>query len=233
VKFLGDGSTQRFRARGVSQDAASKDKLFAIEFQTRALKNPVEHGQNGVSQKSAGRGQASHYYSFTRLQTTGTLRIGDEKFAVNGQSWFDHEFGSNQLGENQTGWDWFSLQLDDGRELMLYQLRTKDGGIDAFSSGTLVEKDGSNRHLKREDFHIVPTSNWTSPSGARYPAGWTLRVPNENIQLTVRPEFAAQELRTQTTGVDYWEGAVAVAGSASGRGYVELTGYGGTLSGKF
>ncbi|HEX8552483.1 MAG TPA: lipocalin-like domain-containing protein [Abditibacteriaceae bacterium] len=238
LRFTGDGNGQTFRARGVSRDAATKNQTFAVSFGTRALKKPVVQGENGVSQKSEGVGQASHYYSFSRLETTGEIRIGDERFQVSGQSWFDKEFGSNQLGKNQIGWDWFSLQLSDGRELMLYQLRTQNGGIDPFSSGTLIEKDGSTRHVKRDDFSITPQAFWTSPRGAKYPAKWQLEIPREQISLIVEPEVAAQELVTPTTGVSYWEGASRVSGTSagntiSGQGYVELTGYDGTLNGKF
>lgn len=233
LKFSPDGTTQHFTAKGLSQGSATADEVFSLNLTTTSLKKPVIHGANGVSQKNAGKGQASHYYSLTRLKTGGTLRAGNETFTVEGDSWFDHEFGSNQLGNNQTGWDWFSLQLDDGRELMLYQLRTKGGGIDSFSSGTLVLSDGTCRHLARADFSIVPTGSWKSRSGTVYPAGWKVRVPHAKLSLVVTPEVADQELRTRVTGVNYWEGASSISGSANGHGYVELTGYGGTLAGKF
>lgn len=233
LKFSGEGHSQKLVANGLSQNAATTGSRFALNLQTKTLKKPVAHGANGVSQKSAGIGQASHYYSFTRLATKGSLRIGDESFAVEGDSWFDHEFGSSQLGKNQTGWDWFSLQLDDGRDLMLYQLRTKGGGIDSFSSGTLVDKNGSAKHLKLADFQIHSTGTWKSSSGAVYPSGWKVTVPRERISLVVTPEVADQELRTRVTGVNYWEGASRVSGASTGHGYVELTGYGGTLAGKF
>ena len=136
MRFEGaSGEKQTLRATGEANDTS-----FSIDFNQRALKKPIIHGQNGVSQKSAGAGRASHYYSFTRLQSSGTIKIGSETFAVTGQSWFDHEFGSNQMDKNQIGWDWFSLQLNDGRELMLYQLRLQNNRIETLSSGTLVDK---------------------------------------------------------------------------------------------
>jgi predicted secreted hydrolase len=140
--WLGDwdlrfsGGEQTMRALGASDDSTR----FGLELTQTPQKAPIIHGENGVSQKAKGRGRASHYYSFTRLSTRGTLRIGNERFQVSGQSWFDHEFGSNQLAAGQVGWDWFSLQLEDGRELMLYRMRLRGGGTDPYSSGTLVER---------------------------------------------------------------------------------------------
>ncbi|HVF11053.1 MAG TPA: lipocalin-like domain-containing protein [Abditibacteriaceae bacterium] len=228
LRFAGrGGEVQMLRAEG-----SSNSTEFAIELTQRALKPPVIHGQNGISQKAAGRGHASHYYSFTRLATTGTLRLGSTRHAVSGQSWFDHEFGSGQLGKGQTGWDWFSIQLADGRELMLYQLRLDNGGIDPFSSGTLVERDGRTRHLGRSEFRIEPLASWRSPhSKALYPARWRVTLPRENVQLEIIPTLADQELNTKrSTQISYWEGSVGVTGTQRGRvlrgvGYVELTGY--------
>jgi predicted secreted hydrolase len=221
------GNAQILRASGTQGGTA-----FALDLTQRPLKPPVIHGENGVSQKSEGRGRASHYYSFTRLSTQGTVRIGNERFAVTGQSWFDHEFGSNQLGKNQVGWDWFSLQLADGRELMLYHLRLSGGSTDPYSSGTLVEKNGRAHHLKLREFRIEPLGTWYSrQSGARYPARWRLTLPREGIQLEVTPTVADQELNTRgSVNVTYWEGSVGVSGTQrgkplSGAGYVELTGY--------
>jgi len=161
------------------------------------------------------------------LKTAGTIRIGKEEFSVSGESWFDHEFGSNQLSKEQAGWDWFSIQLDNGRELMLYQLRLKDGKIDPFSSGTLIEKNGAWRHLKRDEFQIEVLEKWRSPrSKATYPSRWKVAVPREKIALEIVPTVADQELDTQrSTDVTYWEGSVRVTGTQSGKGYVEMTGY--------
>jgi len=228
LRFGGQrGEVQTVRAGG-----ASGDTEFAIELTQRALKPAVLHGRNGISQKSQGHGHASHYYSFTRLATSGTLRIGSTRYAVSGQSWFDHEFGSGQLGKTQTGWDWFSIQLADGRELMLYQLRLRGGGVDPDSSGTLIERDGKTRHLRRAEFRIEPLASWRSPhSGANYPARWRVTLPRENIQLQIVPVMADQELNTdRSTRISYWEGSVRVTGTQRGKvlhgaGYVELTGY--------
>jgi predicted secreted hydrolase len=223
-------------------DASTREEknaaFFAINLTQTPRKNPVIHGENGVSQKSAGRGRASHYVSFTRLQTRGAVQIDNETFQVAGESWFDHEFGSNQLARNQVGWDWFSLQLSDGRELMLYQLRNRGGGMDAFSSGTLVEKSGRATHLRVGDFSIRPLATWKSAaSGATYPSRWRILVPRAKIDLEVVPSIANQELRTQRSSrIAYWEGSARVLARENreaGRGYVELTGYDKPFEGSF
>ena len=234
LRFGGkSGENQQIRARGKSDAAATKSQSFALDLRQIARKAPVIHGENGVSQKSAGRGRASHYYSYTRLQTAGTLVIGNQRLNVTGQSWFDHEYGSNQLDKSQVGWDWFSLQLSDGRELMVYRLRLKNGATEPYSSGTLVGKSGKSRHLKLAEFKLTPLSRWKSPAtGATYPAQWRLTVPREKINLIVTPTVANQELRPARTGANlvYWEGSVNARGTQDGRalngvGYLEMTGY--------
>ncbi|MFN8586975.1 MAG: lipocalin family protein [Candidatus Eisenbacteria bacterium] len=205
---------------------------FAFGLTLEPGKPPVVHGEGGVSRKAAETGMASHYYSLTRMPTRGRLRVGDDTLQVVGESWMDHEFGSGRMSGTHAGWDWFALQLDDGRELMLYQLRRRDGSIEPFSAGTLVDRDGRSRHLPREVFRVAATSRWTSPrTRAVYPSGWTIELPGESLSLTVTPELADQELTaTAMGGVVYWEGAVRVRGTQRGRaltgkGYVELTGY--------
>ena len=239
LQFTGkNGQSQTTHARGRARN--QNGTVFALDLKHKALHGPIIHGQNGVSQKSAGAGRASHYYSFTRLNSTGTITIDNQTFAVSGQSWFDHEFSSSQLSRAQTGWDWFSLQLSDGRDLMLYQLRQQNGRIDSYSSGTIVSPDGKARHLKRSDFSLEVLQTWRSPhSGGVYPAQWRLRVPGEKITLTITPVLYDQELDTsRSTGITYWEGLVNAAGTSQGRtvaarGYVELTGYARRFEGTF
>ena len=155
---------------------------MALDLKLTPEKPPVIHGENGVSQKAAGLGNASHYYSLTRLATAGRLTYRGQTLPVQGLSWMDHEFSSSQLAPYQSGWDWFSLQLDDGQELMLYVLRHQDGSADPFSSGTLVDPQGNSQHLKLADFDIQPLKKWTSPrSGAVYPAGWKIKLPPPGI----------------------------------------------------
>ena len=234
LKFGGaTGETQKLRARGKSDASATTGQSFALDLRQVALKPPTINGENGVSQKSAGRGRASHYYSYTRLQTSGTLVLGNQRLSVSGQSWFDHEYGSNQMDASQVGWDWFSLQLSDGRELMVYRLRLKNGKTEPYSSGTLVEKSGKARHLKLAEFQLTPLSRWKSPAtGASYPAKWRVVLPREKIDLVVAPVVANQELRPSRTGANlaYWEGSVSARGTSKGRalngvGYLEMTGY--------
>ncbi len=212
----------------------------ALDLRLTPEKPPVIHGQEGVSQKAAGQGFASHYYSLTRLAAQGRLTWRGRTYQVQGMSWMDHEFSSSQLAPYQTGWDWFSLQLDDGHDLMLYVLRHQDGSADPFSSGTLVDPQGQARHLKLTDFTIQIVDTWKSPTtNAAYPAAWKISLPQEGCELELRPTIPNQELvTTKSTQVTYWEGSVQVSGTrrgqpVSGRGYVELTGYAGALGGKF
>jgi predicted secreted hydrolase len=208
------------------------DETHALTLRLEPAKPPVAHGAAGISQKGKDVSQASHYYSFTRLSTTGSLTIDGEQFEVSGTSWMDHEFGSSELGAEQVGWDWFSIQLDDNTELMLYGMRLNDGSTDLASSGTVISSDGRTQHLEVTDFQIESTATWTSPeSKATYPARWRLKFPLLDLVLDVVPLVADQELRTsRSTMVSYWEGAVAVTGTkqgqpVKGQGYVELTGY--------
>lgn len=212
------------------------DRGTQLALTLQSGKPPVLHGQNGLSQKGEGEGRASYYYSLTRMKTEGILGLGGKEEKVRGVSWMDHEFGSNQLREDQTGWDWFSVQLDNETELMLYLLRRQDGSLDPYSSGTLVRADGTTRHLALNEFHVAVLGRWKSAkSGADYPAKWKVTIPAEAIELQITPELDDQELITRrSTRVTYWEGAVRIAGTARnklvhGAGYVELTGYAGKL----
>ncbi len=208
------------------------DGDISVDLLLTSLKPPTIHGKDGVSRKGANTGQASHYYSLTRLDTRGTITMNDEPFVVTGLSWMDHEFGSGALGDNQVGWDWFSLQLDGQLELMVYMLRRQDGTPDPASSGTLIYEDGTLRHLTLQDIILRSQSQWHSPkSGARYPSSWSLEIPSAGLSLSIQPVQEDQELRTsKSTQVTYWEGAVDVHGKnqgvpLDGVGYVELTGY--------
>jgi len=215
-----------------TQTLQAADGDLAIQLTVSPRKPLVVHGTDGISHKGSATGQASHYYSFTSLATTGTLSIGAERFDVTGNSWMDHEFGSADLGKDLVGWDWFSLQLDDQRELMLYRLRRTDGSADPASSGTVIDRDGQGHHLSIGDFTLEPTSYWTSQtSQARYPQRWRLTIPSQQLSLELVPLMAEQELSTtHSTQVTYWEGAIEATGSTQGRpargqGYMELTGY--------
>lgn len=214
------------------QTLLAQDGDYRLSVTLQPTKPVVLHGRDGISRKGTETGQASHYYSLTRLATTGTLSIGKEQFAVTGTSWMDHEFGSADLGKDLVGWDWFSIHLADHSELMLYRLRRHDGSADPVSSGTVVAPDGHSRSLAATDFRIEPLGSWTSPhSQATYPQPWRLTVPSLDLSLELVPLLADQELRTsRSTQVTYWEGAVSITGTSQGRpmtgqGYAELTGY--------
>lgn len=205
---------------------------LAIQLELSPEKSLVVHGTAGISRKGAEPGQASHYYSFTRMATAGRLTIGSTSFEVTGTSWMDHEFGSTDLGKDLVGWDWFSIQLDNRTELMLYRLRRADGSADPASSGTLIDHDGQAHHLSIGDFTLEPMSYWTSPANkARYPQHWRLTIPSKQVSLDLIPRLAEQELATtRSTQVTYWEGAIEATGTAQGQpihgqGYMELTGY--------
>lgn len=221
-----------------SADGTGSHTLFArggalaLALTLQPTKPLVIHGQDGISRKGAGAGQASHYYSFTRLATVGSLSINGERFDVTGTSWMDHEFGSADLGEDLVGWDWFGIQLDDQTELMLYRLRRQDGTAAPVSSGTVIDREGRGHHLSLADLTLEPLSHWTSPtSQARYPQRWRLTVPSRQLSLELVPRMSGQELVTKrSTQVTYWEGAVDATGTSQGRpvrgeGYMELTGY--------
>lgn len=211
---------------------AASDEM-AIDLTVSASKPIVIHGENGVSQKAQGAGNASHYYSYTRMATKGLVRFRGKQTEVTGQSWMDREWATNQLGENQAGWDWFSIQLDSGEELMLYRMRLKSGGSDPMSSGTLVAKEGKSSHLRRDDFILTPLRQWKSPeTGIAYPIAWKAKIPSLGMELTIEAAVDRQELAAEP--VTYWEGAIVVRGTqggktVTGKGYLELTGYGSAL----
>ncbi|HEX8408854.1 MAG TPA: lipocalin-like domain-containing protein [Thermoanaerobaculia bacterium] len=206
----------------------AKQGKDALDVTLRTRKAPVVHGENGVSVKAPVAGYASHYYSMTRLEAAGTIN-GQR---ATGQAWMDHEFGSSALRENQQGWDWFSIQLENDMELMLYIIRRNDGSHDVTSSGTLVTSEGRVIHLKREQLRVTTLAKWKSAkSGATYPVAWRVELPMLNVSLTVRPLMNEQELVTHgSTNITYWEGACDVSGTFGGTGvrgeaYVEMTGY--------
>jgi predicted secreted hydrolase len=200
---------------------------FRFHLQLDPIKPAVIHGAGGVSQKADGPGKASHYVSFPRLSVLGEVHLEGARHRVSGTAWMDHEWFTHQLEASQVGWDWFSIQLDDGRELMLFQLRTKTGSIDPYSSGTYLDTRGSARHLSASEFSLEPARYWVSPkTKARYPVSWRIRVPSLGLDLTCDALLDAQELVARdATAPSYWEGAVRYSGSARGVGYLEMTGY--------
>ena len=203
---------------------------MAFDLNTVPSKPFVFQGPNGFSLKGSDKTSASHYYSFTRLQTEGTVKIRGQTTKVRGESWMDKEFGSNQLSANQIGWDWLSLQLNDGREVMLYLLRDNQGRVD-FAQGSLVSRTGEVRYLTAGEWSIHSSDIWKSPeTDAEYPAHWAVKLPEADLEIVVVPELANQENRSRIVeDLFYWEGLVRVQdpeGRPIGHGYVELTGYG-------
>ena len=198
---------------------------FALDLMLDPAKPIVLQGDAGYSRKGPELGNASRYYSLTRIESSGQVRIDDETINVTGQSWLDREWGSSQLGEGLDGWDWFALQLNDGRDLMLYRLRQSDGQASPFSAGVLVEADGDYRILSAEDFTLSPKRWWRDAQGIEWPLDWQLGLPTAAIELDVRAVFDDQRWNRS---VQYWEGMVDVfdrSGNAIGRGYLELSGY--------
>jgi predicted secreted hydrolase len=211
---------------GMAMRLSAAQEDVAIDLALTTDRSVVLHGDRGLSQKGATPGQASYYYSLTHMATEGAIRLGGRRYMVRGLTWMDHEFGTGALDQSTAGWDWFAVQLADGRDLMYARARHPGSGDYAF--GTLVTADGSTRRLDAADVVFEVLDTWRSPrDSAAYPSSWRLRVASAGLDLRVTPWLADQEL---PLAVVYWEGAVKVEGSADGKpiggnGYVELTGY--------
>lgn len=198
-----------------------------LELRLSEAKPPVLQGQDGYSRKGPAPEHASYYVSITRMPSEGTLTLGDRVLDVRGLSWFDHEWSSSALAPGLVGWDWFSLQLEDGWEIMLYLLRYQDGRTESASSGALIAPDGSKVPLALSDFEVKVESRHRSARGVEYPSGWTIRLPGHSMLLRVRPRLLDQEMAGE---ISYWEGAVTVQAERAGQmvegsGFVEMTGY--------
>ena len=215
------------------QRITARSSEFALDVQLVQVKPPALQGQGGLSPKSAEIGSASYYYSLTRLLTSGSITIGGDSFALQGSSWMDHEFSTSALGAEAQGWDWFGLIFDDGRELMIGQIRRIDGTLEPAFGGLLVNPDGSTRPLRAAEFTIRATATWRSPhTAAEYPAGWEVDIHGPGgFRFAITPLQADQELHD--TDIQYWEGAVQISGDVRGYGYAELTGYAGTMQNRF
>lgn len=218
--------------RGEGQELQAVADEFTLHLELKPKKAPVIHGRRGVSQKGPGVGRASHYVSFTRLDAGGRLELKGSKHELTGTAWMDHEFFTNQLTEDQVGWDWFSIQLENGAELMLGRLRRKDGTQDPYSHGSYVEPSGATRHLDAGDFQLTPGSTWTSSeTKAVYPVQWSISVPSLNLSLNATTPMPQQELTGRNKlSPTYWEGAMDYEGLLAGKpirgqGYLEMTGY--------
>ncbi len=233
--FVEDWSARRAADGTIVLAASDRECAAGVRLELAPRKPLVAHGDGGLSRKGPEPGNASVYLSWTRLAARGTVELDGRAVPVEGEAWFDHEWGSSQLGPDVAGWDWFGLRLADGRDLMVYRLRRADGTSAPESAGTLVAPDGTPRRLAASEFTLDPRSFWTSPrTGARYPAVMRLAVPGAGLALETRPLLPDSELDARaSTGTVYWEGPVAVSGSATGEGYAELTGYAGSMAGRF
>lgn len=213
----------------------------ALQLTLKPEKPLVIFGTNSVSRKGADSTSASHYLTFTRVQTEGSLTFGGKPHQVSGLSWMDHEMSSSQLSPNQTGWDWSCLQLKDGREIMVYVMRRADGTVDPFSTLAWVDRAGKAQHFGADSFQFQTTGRWKSPqTGAEYPIKRVLIAPDPEggppIRFVLRPLAKAQELTGGLGGVAYWEGGCRVEntyGEEVGQAFLELTGYTGDLEKSF
>lgn len=220
------------RASGVYRLQASQAEV-SLDLTLTDEMGVILHGENGYSRKGEDVTNASYYYSQPRLRADGFVQVGDVQYVVNGLAWKDHEFSTSVLDKNQIGWDWFSLQFEDGSALMLFQLRERDGGTSASSSGTFIDANGNPQPVQKTDFEITVLDEWRSPhTQGVYPSAWKIQLNKPNCLLEVHPWMADQELNFPT--VTYWEGAVHFEGTCNGatvrgNGYIELTGYTGNL----
>ncbi|MFN0280211.1 MAG: lipocalin family protein [Pyrinomonadaceae bacterium] len=222
---LGDWSLREIAGKHILHATLEDGVVFDAVLESSKPLVLNGDGGNGIARKGDG---ASNHFSFTRMNVTGQISESNKIETFTGSAWMDREFGSWEHGV----WDWFSIQFNDGTELMLYQFRTKTGEMDGESTGTYVARDGTCTYLKRSDFEIEVLSTWISPnSGAEYPAGWQIRVPSLDIEVSLTPLIDDQELDTRgSTMIVYWEGVCDVAGfknkaAVDGRAYAELVGY--------
>jgi predicted secreted hydrolase len=227
---LGDWTVREADGLHLLRATLPRDLIF--EASLKPTKPAALNGHEGVGVSFKDAGEASRYFSYTRMAAEGDITWHGETEHFTGEAWMDREFGTWRTTENQKGWDWFSIQLSTGAELMVYHIRDAEGQPNPFSSGTFVDPEGKATHLAREDFELEATAQWKSPhTGATYPSGWNLRVPRFGVDVSVTPVIRDQELDTRgTTMIVYWEGACVVAGrhddaEVEGRAYVELVGY--------
>ncbi len=226
--WLYDWKAEAIDETGLAIRLEAKNDEIAISLQLNSEKKIALQGLAGFSRKSPKEGNASYYYSYTRMATTGTMQIKQQKFSVTGTSWMDREWSSSSLSVQQKGWDWFALQLSDNSELMFYRFRRKDGSLDKNSAGAMFHADDSKTTLKVSDVVIKVLDYWKSPhTNINYPSKWHLSIAKLGLELDISPLINDQELNVTYR---YWEGAVSINGKKkdqviSGQGYVELTGY--------
>ncbi|CAA6811283.1 MAG: AttH component of AttEFGH ABC transport system [uncultured Thiotrichaceae bacterium] len=203
-----------------------KAQDFVLDLALTKAKPLVLQGQQGLSQKGKQKGNASYYYSYPRMDTSGTIKVNKQSYSVKGLSWFDREWSTSALDDNQVGWDWFALQFDDGNDFMYYQLRQTTGEADVTSSGKWIAGDGSVTEISKDEVYLQPIDYWKNEKGERYPVVWQFEIPTLKKKWLVKARFPEQMM---DTGVSYWEGAVEVLDAVSkqrvAKGYLEMTGY--------
>lgn len=215
-------------AENNSVQIVAKTEHATIDLTLHQTLPPILQGNEGLSVKGGQLGNASYYYSIVRQETQGTVTVDSQKFAVSGLSWNDHEYGSSILDAEDVGWDWFSLQFDNGTALMIFQIRESNGSVKPISSGSFIASDGTVTQLKLSDWRLTTKDRWTSEhSGAAYPIRWEIEIRQMGLTLSGSALMPNQESPLSTT---YWEGVVAFEGHyldtpIKGRGYVEMTGY--------
>ena len=224
-KIMESGNELKYGIPTMKINASQDGKEIDIKLEN--TKMPVLQGDSGYSRKGRDPGNASYYFSFTRLKTNGSISINNFNYKVEGYSWMDKEWSTSSLDSTQAGWDWFALQLNDGSEIMYYQLRKKDGSPDIYSSGIIIDKSGKTERINFGDAELTVIDYWKSPTGIKYPSKWNLKVSKKSLDLTITPFQYDQELKLT---IRYWEGAVKLSGKSSdkevqGKGYAELTGY--------
>ena len=224
--WLDDWSIEGAAEGGYPWRFKAQQEGIALDLELNPSKLPALQGDRGLSQKSREPGNASYYYSITRMVARGAVRLAGEPIPVSGLAWLDREWSTSMLAPDQAGWDWFSLQMDDGTDLMYFRMRKRNGEDDPLSSGALIAVNGTTQPLSLEDVTLKSIDSWASPGGYDYPSSWRLSIRPLGETLIVKPVLADQEFRHDAR---YWEGAVDVldeaTGRIKGRGYVELTGY--------
>jgi predicted secreted hydrolase len=216
-----------------SFDLAAASEIGSLRLHLVPKKSPIAHGENGVSLKTADGSSATHYYSIPRMETIGEMVVRGHAVRIHGETWFDHEWSTSQLGKGEVGWDWLCAQWEDGSELMLYRMRLENDAVDPASSGTWIAADGTTTHLRGSDFQMTPVAFWKSKAtGAQYPIGWRIALPAQHAEFAIKAAVDDQELKLGP--ITYWEGAIDTSGirdgkAVKGRGYLELTGYAGQL----
>ena len=210
------------------QIKAAMEDGASVDLNLIPQKPLILQGEQGYDRKGEGEGNASYYLSFTRMQTNGSISINGNQFEVSGSSWMDHEWSTSALDEGQEGWDWFSIQLSNGYDLMYYQLRNEDGSVSQFTTGALIDPQGEKILLGPGDVNIEVLDSWLSPhTGSEYPSEWRINIPKVGLILDLATLFDDQEM---AVSVQYYEGTLSVSGrmngeQLSGNGFIEMTGY--------